>query len=389
MRYNRRVESLEDSPIRVMMARTEQMEDVISFAVGQPDFKPEKRIMDAAKASLDRGETGYAPGEGLLELRKAYAEYLSDAIGTAYNADEVVVTAGGMSSLYVAFMCLLEPGDEVLLPSPYWTNYAQQITLCGGRPVPVEVREEDEFVVTPKGLRAALTDRTKVILLNSPCNPTGGVISDAALEEIAQMARERDLFVISDEVYRHILFGGLKYTSIASLKGMKSRTLVVDSCSKSFAMPGFRVGFAAGPQRLIELMVKIAEDVYACGATCCQYAALEAFRCGTEYRDSMVREYERRCEFIYRRVNAIEGLSCIRPKGAFYVFVNISGTGLKAPEFCDRLLEEERVAMVPGDTFGTDADHYVRVSYAISMEEIVEGMNRTERFVRRLRDEAK
>lgn len=385
MRYNQRVERMEDSPIRVMMARTEQTPDVVSFAVDQPDFKPDKRILGAAKAALDRGETGYAPGEGLTELRSAYAEYLSATIDAPYAMEQVMVTAGGMSSLFLALFCLLEAGDEVLLPAPYWSNYSQQIRLCGGKPVPVDVREEDDFVVSAEGLRAACTERTKLILINSPCNPTGGVISRAPLEEIAALARERDLFVISDEVYRHILFGEQEFASIAALPEMKARTLVVDSCSKTFAMPGFRVGFAAGPSHLIELMVKLAEDVYSCGATCCQYAALEALRAGTEYRNRMVIEYEKRCDFICRRINSIEGLSCIRPKGAFYVFVNISGTGLCATEFCDRLLREERVAMVPGDTFGTNADRYVRVSFAVSMGEIIEGMNRTERFVRRLR----
>nr|WP_283163342.1 pyridoxal phosphate-dependent aminotransferase [Sporolactobacillus mangiferae] len=366
------------------MVRAARIRDVISFAVGEPDFISAPNIIEAAKRSLDEGETKYAPGAGITKLREVYIRYLEEAIGVAYQADNCLITTGGMGALFLGLTALLNPGDEVILSSPYWTNYGQQIVLCGGTPVRVEVSEENEFILTADDVRQALTPRTKVILLNSPSNPTGSVMDRESLQQIAEIAKTHDLFVISDEVYRHILFDGQEYTSIASFPGMKERTLIVDSCSKTHAMTGFRVGFATGPDDLIREMTKVTEDVWSCVNSSAQYAAIEALTNGTAYREMMVKEYEKRRNYIYTRIKSTPLISCIKPMGAFYLFANIKGTGLSAKTFCDRLLEEQHVAVVPGDNFGSGASGYVRISYATSMEKIKEGMDRVQAFVTNL-----
>ncbi|WP_100486337.1 pyridoxal phosphate-dependent aminotransferase [Sporolactobacillus pectinivorans] len=381
MKYANKVTAIQHSPIREMMVRAARIDDVISFAVGEPDFFSAPNIIEAAKRSLDAGETKYAPGAGLTKLREVYINYLEKTIGISYDIENCLVTTGGMGALFLGLTTLLNPGDEVILSSPYWTNYGQQVVLCGGTPVCVDVAEENEFVISPDDVRKAITPKTKVILLNSPSNPTGSVIDKESLREIAEIAKENDLFVVSDEVYRHILFDAQEYTSIASLPGMKERTLIVDSCSKTHAMTGFRVGFATGPVSLINEMAKITEEVWSCVNSSAQYAAIEAFSNGTEYREMMVKEYEKRRNYIYERINSINSISCIKPMGAFYIFANIKNTGLSAKKFCDRLLDERHVAVVPGDNFGTNASGYVRISYATSMEKIKEGMDRIEKFI--------
>ncbi|MCL1631627.1 pyridoxal phosphate-dependent aminotransferase [Sporolactobacillus sp. CPB3-1] len=384
MEYSKKVTAIKPSPIRDMMVRAARIRDVISFAVGEPDFISAPNIIEAAKRSLDEGETKYAPGAGITKLREVYIRYLEEAIGVAYQADNCLITTGGMGALFLGLTALLNPGDEVILSSPYWTNYGQQIVLCGGTPVRVEVSEENEFILTADDVRQALTPRTKVILLNSPSNPTGSVMDRESLQQIAEIAKTHDLFVISDEVYRHILFDGQEYTSIASFPGMKERTLIVDSCSKTHAMTGFRVGFATGPDDLIREMTKVTEDVWSCVNSSAQYAAIEALTNGTAYREMMVKEYEKRRNYIYTRIKSTPLISCIKPMGAFYLFANIKGTGLSAKTFCDRLLEEQHVAVVPGDNFGSGASGYVRISYATSMEKIKEGMDRVQAFVTNL-----
>ncbi len=381
MQYSKISAQVPASPIRDMMVRAAAMEDAISFAVGEPDFTPTQEVIDAAKAALDRRETRYAPGAGLTELREVYADYLSGQLGVPYKTENVVVTCGGMPALYLGLQCMVDPGDEVLVSAPYFSNYGQMVTMCHGVTVPVDVYEKDDFVISAEAVRRALTPKTKVLMLNSPCNPTGGVISLAALEELAQLAIEHDLFVISDEVYSHILFDGEPYHSIAPLPGMAERTLVVDSCSKTFAMTGFRAGFGAGPEELIGLMIKLTEGIYSAGVTFSQRAAIEAFRTSLPHCAEMCAAYQARRDYIYETINQIPGLTCIRPKRAFYAFVNISGTGLGAKEFSDRLLEQGHVAAVPGDNFGAaEGGKYVRISYATSMENIREGLRRIGAF---------
>ena len=385
MKYSSVAEAIPDSKIRSMMGRAAAIPDVISFAVGEPDFAAPQAAIDATKAALDRHETKYAPGAGVTELRQVYADYIAKMTGAPYTEENIVVTAGGMASLFLGLMCTVDTGDEVLVSAPYFCNYQQMISMCHGITVPVDVYEKDDFILTPEAVEQALTPRTKVLMLNSPCNPTGGVISQSALEALAKLAVEHDLFVISDEVYRHILFDDAEYHSIASLPGMAERTLIVDSCSKTFSMTGFRVGFGAGPKHLAGLMTKLTEGVYSNAVTFSQYGAIAAFQQSLFHCQEMCQEFQRRRDYIVSRLNAMPGIHCILPKGAFYVFANISGTGLTAQVFSDRLLEEAHVAVVPGDNFGSmDGSRYIRLSYATSMDLIQAGMDRMEQFCRSL-----
>lgn len=385
MKYSSVAESIPDSKIRSMMVRAAEIPDVISFAVGEPDFAPPQAAIDATKDALDRHETKYSPGSGVTELREVYAAYLSKMTGIPYTAENITVTAGGMAALFLGLMCTVDTGDEVLVSAPYFCNYQQMISMCHGITVPVDVYEKDDFILTPEAVENALTPKTKVLILNSPCNPTGGVISLEALKALAKLALEHDLFVISDEVYRHILFDGAEYHSIASLPGMAERTLIVDSCSKTFCMTGFRIGFGAGPAHLAELMTKLTEGVYSNAVTFSQYGAIAALQQALGDCEAMRQEFQRRRDYIVARLNAMTGIHCILPKGAFYVFANISGTGLTAQEFSDRLLEEAHVAVVPGDNFGSmDGSQYIRLSYATSMENIQAGMDRLEQFCQNL-----
>lgn len=385
MEYSKIAEAIPASPIRKMMVKAAALKDSISFAVGEPDFKPGEEVFAAAKASLDARESAYAPGAGIEELREVYAAYLSDVTHVSYKPEETIVTVGGMAALFLGLLSLLNEGDEVLVSAPYFSNYRQMIDLCHGVTVPVDVREEDEFTLTPEAVEKALTPRTKVVMINSPCNPTGGILSKEACEKLAEIAIKHDLFVISDEVYRHIIFDGLKYFSIASVPGMKERTLIVDSCSKTFAMPGFRVGFGAGPKELIALMIKLTEGVYSAVPNTPQRGAIAAIRTCLPYCEKMTAEYQRRRDYICEKINQMPGLSCIRPKGAFYVFVNVEKTGLSAEEFSLRLMDDEHVAVVPGNNFGSvKGSSYFRISYATSMENIIEGMDRMKRFCEKL-----
>ncbi len=382
MKYSESVEVIPASSIRDMMVRASKISDVISFSVGDPDFAPADCVIEAGKAALDRKETHYAPGAGLNELREVYSAYLTEQEGVEYKPENVIVTVGGMSCLFLTLRAITNPGDEILVPAPYFTNYNQMIKMCYGIPVNVEVYEKDDFVITADAIRSKLTDKTKAIMLNSPCNPTGSVISKETLEEIAEIAKEKDLFVISDEVYRHLVFDMESVPSIAQLPGMKERTLIVDSCSKTFAMTGFRIGFGAGPEHFITLMTKLTEGIHSSSPTIGQRAAIEAFKNAMPYCKSvMLPEYKRRRDYLFERLNKMKGITCIKPKGAFYIFVNISGTGMKAVDFANRLLDEAHVAVVPGDNFGSDCGYnYVRMAYAISMEKIQEGCDRIEKF---------
>lgn len=383
MKYSKLISELPSSPIRNMMVRAAKMDNVISFSVGEPDFLPQNSVLEAAKAAMEIS-TKYAPGAGMDVLRDTYAEYLNHTLKTDYVRENVVVTAGGMSALFLSFSCLLNHGDEVLVSAPYFTNYASEILMNNGVPVMVNVYEEDNFVVTPQAIRDAITPKTKVILLNSPCNPTGGIIDKDTLMEIAHIAKKHDLFVISDEVYRHILFDGEEYCSISTFEGMKERTLIIDSCSKSSAMTGFRVGFAAGPKELINLFIRATENVYSSVTTVAQYAAVEALKNGAEYRKYMCSKYEERRNYIYDRISKMGRISCIKPEGAFYVFVNVEKTGLDGNEFANRLLEEKRLAVVPGSAFGDNSKYYVRMSYGTSMENLIKGLDRLEEFLKEI-----
>lgn len=371
------------SPIRQMFNRAIGMEDVVSFTVGEPDFQTPPHIVEAAVEALRRGEHKYTPNAGILPLRQAISRHTRQTHGMEYQPEgEVIVTAGGMEALYLTMLTLLNPGDEVILGDPCWTNYSRQVLLCHGEAKFVAVTAEDDFLFAPEALEAAITPRTKAVVINSPANPTGGVGSRKALEQLARIAVEHDLWVISDEVYRDLVYDGSEPVSIATMPGMKERTVIVNSFSKSYAMTGWRVGYAMGPEAVIKTMVKLQENVAACVNSAAQYGALAALEGPKDALQMMLAQYTSRRKLVLEELAKIPQLRCFAPQGAFYALVDISATGMTAQEFAMDLLEKKRVIVVPGHAFGTDSDKYIRLSFATSEQLICEGIGRMGEYLR-------
>jgi aminotransferase len=371
------------SPIREMFNMASKMENVISFALGEPDFTTPKNIIDAACAGLQDGQTHYTLNAGIKPLREAISKSLRKVNKIEVDPDnEIIVTAGGMEALILCMMALISQGDEVIITNPYWPNHPAQVTMCGGVPRFVEVYEKNGFIYNPENLEKAINEKTKAILINSPANPTGGVADRDVLERIAEIAIKHDLYVISDEVYKHFVYDNAEFVSISSLDGMKERTIVIDSFSKTYAMTGWRLGYAAGPSDVIQNMIKLHENVAACNSQFTQSAGVEALEGDQESLRFMIDKYASRRDLIVNGINGIEGLSCIKPKGAFYVFMNVAKTGLSSQEFALRLLKEKGVVVVPGTGFGDAGEGFVRLSYATSEENILEGLSRIKDFMR-------
>lgn len=373
--------AIQPSKIRQMFDLAYGKKDVISFALGEPDFSTSQNILDAACIAIRSGKTKYTQNAGIKELREVCANNILKEYGIAFNADnEIIVTAGGMGALSTAFMVLLNPGDEVILTNPGWTNYIQQISIAGGIPRPVEVFEKDEFMLTSENLEKAINEKTKALVINSPANPTGSVISNRRLEEIAEIVRKNDLYVISDDVYRNIIFEG-NHNSIAKFKDMRVRTIIINSFSKSYSMTGFRVGIAAGPKDIIGMMVKYQENLVSCANSIAQYAAIEALSGSQQELRRIVCCYKKRRDIIVEEINKINGLSCVRPKGTFYLFVNIKKAGISCEEFAVRLFKKKRVVIIPGTAFGSAGEGYIRLSFATSEENIRKGIKRIKGFI--------
>jgi len=382
---SRRAREIAGSPIRRMFNIAAAMEDVISFTVGEPDFVTPANIREAAVRSLERGETHYTANAGVPPLRQAIGSRLGSEYGLSWDPEtEIIVTAGGMEALMLGMMVLIDPGDEVLISDPHWPNYPRQVLMCGGVPRFFTLREENGFVPYPDDLRKAVTAKTKLIVLNSPANPTGAVMDAETLQEIARLAIQKDLFVISDEVYRRFIYDGTQFSSISTMEGMTERTLVVDSFSKTYAMTGWRVGFAAGPRRVVENMVKYQENFVGCVNTQAQYGAIEALQGPQTALHEMIQTYAERRRMIVEGLNNIPKVSCGWPKGTFYCFANIRDAGMSSEDFTMRLLRETRVVAVPGSGFGAAGEGYVRLSYATSSKNITEGLSRLRRFTESL-----
>ncbi len=368
--------------IRKMYELEAQYDDVVSFTVGEPDFHTPQHIVDACLASLASHRTGYAPNRGVLKLREAVSERIAQTHGVTYDPEtEILITAGGMNALRSAAEALIDPGDEVIVPDPYWCNHMHHPLLELGKTVTVPVREENNYMYDTAVLEEYLTPKTKAVTLNSPSNPTGGVISREQIEALCGFCRQHDLFLISDEVYEHIIYDGLAFYSPVMFEGMRERTLICSSFSKSYAMTGWRLGYAAGPAEVIDAMLKINENTIASPTTFVQDAGVAALRGPQEPLEEMVRTFEERRNILYRELNAIPGLRVGKPQGAFYAFADIRGTGLSSEEFAVRLLQEQRVSVTPGDGFGAAGEGYVRMSYALSTEKLLEGMRRIRRFI--------
>ena len=376
---------VQPSPIRKMFNLADGMEDVVSFTVGEPDFNTPAHVVDAAVEALRTGKHHYTPNAGILPLREAISEYYVRSRGLHYSPEtEIIATAGGMEALLLTMLTLLNPGDAFLLSDPCWTNYSRQIGICSARPVFVPVDAAHDFTFAPEALEKAITPETKGFLVNSPANPTGGIAGRKALEQLAEIAVRHDLYVISDEVYSELLYEGNTFTSIAALPGMKERTIIVNSFSKTYAMTGWRVGYALGPQHIISQMVKLQENVAACVNTAAQYGALAALTGSQAPVAEMLETYSQRRAYILDAFSKINGLTCFAPQGAFYAFVDISAAGMDAETFARDLLQKVRVIVVPGEAFGESGKRYVRLSFATSMENIREGTRRIAQYMKTL-----
>lgn len=380
---SRRVAGLKPSGIRKFFDISATMKDVISLGIGEPDFTTPDPVLQAGIRSLQRGETHYTSNFGIIELRRALADHFEKMYGVRYNPDtEIVITVGGSEALNLAAIALLNPGDEVIIPTPCFVSYQAAVILAGGVAVEVPGRMENNFDFDPAEIRAAITPRTKAILLGFPNNPTGAVASRENLLEVAKMAEEHDLVVMSDEIYDQLVYG-VKHVCFPTLPGMQPRTVLLGGFSKDYAMTGWRIGYAAGPENLIKGLLRVHQYMVMSAPTMSQYAALEALLNGEPYVKQMVEEYDRRRKLIVSGLNQI-GLPTCEPKGAFYAFPKVSATGLDDETFCHRLIQEQHVAIVPGNSFGLGGEGFARASYATSYEKIEEALNRIEKFVRNI-----
>lgn len=379
---NSTVVNIPPSGIRRFFDIASTMEDVVSLGVGEPDFVTPWHIREAGILSLEKGHTHYTANAGLMELRTEIAKYMKRRFDLDYDPKtQVMVSVGGSEAIDAAIRCLVTSGDEVIIPEPAFVCYRPIVQMCGGVPVTIDLREEDQFRLTAQQLRDAITPRTKLLILPFPNNPTGGIMDRQDLEEIAQVLEETNVVVLSDELYAELTYGG-KHVSIANIPGMSERTVVINGLSKAFAMTGWRIGFACGPEALVKQMIKVHQFGIMSAPTTAQYAAIEALRSGDKDIENMRKEYDMRRRYILDGFNKL-GLTCFEPKGAFYVFPCIRSTGLSSEEFCTKLLEEQHVAVVPGNAFGVSGEGFVRASYAYSIKNIEKALDRIERFIKK------
>lgn len=384
MDYNKiipeKIRDIKPSGIRKFFDIANEMEGVISLGVGEPDFKTPFSIRQTAIDTLEKGRTWYSANAGMLELREEICNYLKRRFDLDYEPkNEVLVTVGGSEAIDLCVRALVDSGDEVLIPEPSFVCYTPIVTLAGGTPVPIETKAEDHFRLTKEALLSKITEKTKLLILPYPNNPTGGIMRKEHLEEIASVLRERDIMVLSDEIYAELTYNG-KHVSISSLEGMKEKTVVVNGFSKAYSMTGWRLGYAAGPAPVIKQMIKIHQFAIMCAPTTSQYAAIEALRHCDSSIENMAAEYNARRRLIVDAFNKM-GLTCFEPEGAFYIFPCIKSTGLSSEEFCEKLLFSQKVAVVPGNAFGDSGEGFIRVSYSYSVKHILEAVKRIQKFL--------
>lgn len=381
---NSTLENLPPSGIRRFFDIASEMDNVISLGVGEPDFDTPWNIREAGIYSLEQGRTIYTANAGLKELREEIRHYTLRKYGLKYDAgSQILVTVGGSEAIDVGLRSVLEKGDEVLIPEPSFVCYTPCTIMAGGVPVPIATKEEDDFKLTKEQLEAAITDKTKVLIFPFPNNPTGAIMTREDMEDICQVIIEHDLFVISDEIYAELTYGGERHVSIASMPGMYERTLVINGFSKAFSMTGWRLGYAMGPKDLLKQMTKLHQYAIMCAPTLSQYAAIEAMRnCDVEV-ENMRQEYDHRRRLVLKLLEEM-GVPCFEPKGAFYVFPCIKKFGMSSEEFAQKLLSEKKVAIVPGSAFGSSGEGFLRISYAYSQENLKIALGKMAEFVKEL-----
>ncbi len=376
------VQELKPSGIRKFFDLAANMEGVVSLGVGEPDFVTSWSIREAAISSLEQGYTSYTANAGLLELREEIANYMKKQFHVSYDPkDEIIVTVGASEGIDLAMRALLNPGEEVIVVEPCFVAYAPLVAMAGGTPVTVQALQENDFKIKAEQIEAAVTPKTKAVLICSPNNPTGTQLGKEDLEAIAKVVKKHDLIVISDEIYAELAYDE-EYTSFAAIDGLHERTILLNGFSKAFAMTGWRLGFICAPKEISAAMLKIHQYALMCASTMAQYAGIEALRHGMQDVEEMRRSYRRRRNYIVKSFNEI-GLDCHKPGGAFYAFPSIRKSGLSSQEFAEKLLVEEKVAVVPGDVFGESGEGHIRCSYASSMEQLQEAIRRIERFMKK------
>lgn len=382
---NKTVTEVKPSGIRRFFDIANEMEDVISLSVGEPDFHTPWHIREAGIESLEKGRTRYTPNRGFAKLREEIAAFLQRQYGLSYEpTTDILVTVGGSEAIDGCLRCLINPGDEVLIPEPSFVCYVPITQMAGGVPVTIETKAENGFRLTAEQLEEKITEKTKVLILPFPNNPTGAVMRRSDLEAIAEVVRKHDLFILSDEIYASLTYGSERHVSIASLPGMKERTVVVNGFSKSHSMTGWRLGYAAGPKEVIAPMTKLHQFAIMSAPTTSQYAAIEAMKNGDEDIEYMRSQYDVRRRLIVSSLNSM-GLTCFEPEGAFYVFPSIQSTGLTSNDFCEKLIYSKHVAVIPGDAFGACGEGFVRISYSYSIKHITEALERMEEFLKELK----
>lgn len=378
---NRTIADVKPSGIRKYFDIANTMQDVISLGVGEPDFLTPWRIRNAAIRTLEAGKTRYSSNSGLLELRQEIARYLERKYELAYRPeDEILITVGGSEAIDACIRVLTNPGDEIIIPQPSYVCYEPMARMAGGVPVILETKAENDFKVTAAELREKLTERTKILILPYPCNPTGAIMEREDLEALADVLRDTNILVLSDEIYAELTFGVGRHVSPASIPGMRERTVVINGFSKAFSMTGWRLGYACGPKEILKQVTKLHQFAIMCAPTTSQHAAIEALRNCDEDVAEMIAEYDMRRRVIVKGFNDI-GLTCREPRGAFYAFPCIRSTGMTSEEFCERLLYAKRVALVPGPAFGQGGEGFVRASYCYSIDHIHEALRRTKEFL--------
>lgn len=383
------VVDIQPSGIRKFFDIVSEMKDAISLGVGEPDFDTPWHIREEGIYSLEKGRTFYTSNAGLKELKIEICNYLKRKLDLDYDYNkDVIVTVGGSEAIDLAIRAMINPGDEVLIPQPSYVSYVPCVTLAYGKPVIIELKEENQFRLTKDELLERITDKTKILILPFPNNPTGAIMEKRDLEEIAKVCIEKDIFVVSDEIYSELTYNGEKHISIACIPGMKERTIVINGFSKAYAMTGWRLGYAVGSAEILKQMIKIHQFAIMCAPTNSQYAAVEALRNGDRDIDKMRESYNQRRRFLLNAFKEM-GLDCFEPFGAFYMFPSIKRFGMTSDEFANRLLQEEKVAVVPGTAFGDCGEGFLRISYAYSLEDLKEALGRLKDFISRLDAEKK
>lgn len=377
--------TVQPSLTRALFNMAKEYSDVIDFTLGDPDVQPHQAIKDAGCAAIQEGKTRYSQNAGLLPLRETIADYYKRTEGFEYNPNsEVIVTVGAMEGLYLALLALLNPGDEVIIPAPYYVNYVQMVNLCHAKAVVVDNPDAEELSFNIEDVERAITEKTKAIIINTPSNPSGKIISQVKIQALAELAKKYDLVVISDEVYKCLIYDQAYFKSIVAIEGMRERTILINSLSKEFCMTGWRIGYVLAPEELIATMTKLQENVVACAPLPSQYAAIEALSGKENYSENMVKIFTSRRNTLVQGIQALPLLRCTAPQATFYLMVDISATGYTSYDFAVALLKAQQVAVVPGVAYGKSCDKYIRIAFTLEEDKIKEGVRRIGEFIKSL-----